>query len=201
MAELLIGLCMLCVLVLVAIGIVLARRRPPPRPPGDGEPPLGSRADMARRLRKLADTPCDRELAPGAMCYSPAASPDRAEYVCPRCGEKTLFAPGEPNASRAYTVHTGIPACRRYAREIVDLDVELVEIGYCASCFPGSMRSRLDLEVRYPDGTAQRTEGVGETDLLMLVRFTTGKLTIDRGMMGEKLLKHQMPRLRELLGV
>ncbi len=161
----------------------------------------GSRADVAARLAALARDPAPDDLAPGAMCYEMVGPPDRAEYVCPTCGEKTLYASTEEDDARASRAGSEVPACRRLASEVRDLNVRLDESAFCEKCRPGVATPRLALVVRYPDGREVRTEGVNSLDLTLLVEFTTGSRKHDGGMQGEIPLKEYLPRLQALLGV
>jgi hypothetical protein len=161
----------------------------------------GSRADIADRLAALARDPAPAELTPGAMCYETMGPPDRAEYVCPTCGEKTLYASTEEDYFRASRAGNDVPECRRLASGIRDLNVRLDESEFCEKCRPGVATPRLALVVRYPDGREVRTEDANSLDLTLLVEFTTGSRKHDGGMEGETPLKEHLPRLQALLGV
>lgn len=52
------------------------------------------RDEMRKRLEELAKSAPPKDLSSGAMCYEMATPPERAEYVCPACGDKTLYATG-----------------------------------------------------------------------------------------------------------
>lgn len=51
-----------------------------------------SREDIQKQLAVIAKSPPPLGQPPGAMCYKVAAPPSRIDYVCPTCGEKTLYA-------------------------------------------------------------------------------------------------------------
>ncbi len=196
-------------LVLAVLAIAAAACRPAEKPPPSGAtapaaaaavsevPVPGSREDVAARLATLARDPAPADLEMGAMCYKMAGPPDRAEYLCPACGEKTLYS-SEEKTSR---VSIEVPACQRLVAEIRDLAVRLDESEFCEKCRPGVAAPRLALVVRYPDGREQRTEDVGFEDLRLLVEFTSGARKHDKGQAGEKPLKDYLARLETLLGV
>ena len=55
---------------------------------------LSADADIEARLDALSKAPPPTTLMPGAMCYEPVMreiEKTPAEYICPLCGEKTLF--------------------------------------------------------------------------------------------------------------
>ena len=197
-------------LVLAVLAIAAAACRPAEKPPPSGaaasaavtaEPVPGSRADIAARLAALARDPAPTDLSQGAMCYDSVGPPVRAEYVCPVCGEKTLYASVEDPARRVSRGGMDAADCRRLVTQIRDLTVRLDESELCEKCRPGIASPRLALVVTYPDGREHRTEGVDATDLALLVEFTAGARKHDAGQGGETALKDHLARLEALLGV
>lgn len=160
-------------------------------------------------LAGIAKTPPPKELAIGAMCYEVAVPPNRIDYVCPACGEKTIYALGNPadektRISRWQMVRNlqDLENCRRLARTIQKLDISLDESQFCKKCTPGIEAPALGLIVRYPDQSRpHRVSGVNWTDLAMLKAASDGKLIYKDRMDFEKPLKKSLPRLEELLGV
>ncbi len=171
------------------------------------EPAPGSRADIAARLAAIARDPAPTDLAEGAMCYDSVGPPVRAEYVCPTCGEKTLYASIPDPSRRVSRGGMEADACRRLLSEVRGLKVRLDESELCEKCRPGVASPRLALVVAYPDGREHRTEDIGAADLALLVEFTSGarKHAGDPnsagGRDGETPLKDHLPRLTALLGV
>jgi len=161
----------------------------------------GSRADIAARLATLAREPAPTDLSPGAMCYKMAGPPDRAEYICPVCGEKTLYASSEDGNDRVARAGTEVPDCRRLVSEIRGLSLRLDETEFCEKCRPGTAAPRLFLVVTWPDGQEHRTESVTSADLSLLLEFTSGARKHDEGASGETPLRDHLPRLTKLLGV
>jgi hypothetical protein len=62
------------------------------------------REELRRRLEELARSEPPLDLSSGAMCYSVAAPSEVVEYLCPVCGQKTLYALGnEPGPKSAWS--------------------------------------------------------------------------------------------------
>jgi len=52
-----------------------------------------TREQLDKLLNALAEKPApEAKRMPMAMCYRMAAPPERVEYVCPQCGEKTIYS-------------------------------------------------------------------------------------------------------------
>lgn len=60
-----------------------------------------TRDEIRKRLEELAASAPPKDLSLGAMCYSMAEPPETAAYICPRCGERTLYGCRPSAASRA----------------------------------------------------------------------------------------------------
>lgn len=120
----------------------------------------------------------EREEAPapvfGAMCYGPMAMPQVADYICPLCGEKTIY-----ETNQAPFILWELPAARRLAESInqsTEFSVVLDETQFCSFC------STEDAE--YPAlflrvNTDQNTETVNRVtvdDLRKLDSFLQGNL-------------------------
>ncbi len=161
------------------------------------ELPRGSRAGIADRLAALAREPAPTDLSRGAMCYAPMPEPPRVEYLCPACGERTVY----PASGEGYYACLRIDACRRLVGEIRGLDVRLDESEFCAKCRPGTISPRLTLVLKVPGARARRIAKFREEDLVLLAEFTTGSSRHDGGPGGETPLKDHLPRLVTLLGV
>jgi hypothetical protein len=165
--------------------------------------PSMSRQEIRRRLGELAKSPPPKDLKMGAMCYEMSAPPDRINYICPKCSSKTLYASVKPDrvGSPNY-VDSDIPECRRMAKTIKGLTVELDESEFCKKCSPEVTTPALKLIVKYPgkDG-AIVTRGVSSQDLTLLREFLAGKdrHAGDTGV--ETPLKNYLQRLEQLLGI
>jgi len=156
----------------------------------------GTRASVRERLRELATAPAPTDLFMGAMCYKPGARPQSAEYVCPRCGEKTVYT-----TEQATVVLWELPAMRRLVTQVPNLTVTLDESEFCRHCSPNTTDPRTAIVVRFTgDWTGHVTEGVSTDDLELLKDFMSGS---DKhiGSQGRQTpLKDHLDRLEQLLG-
>jgi hypothetical protein len=172
--------------------------------PADSRPaakPLG-RAELTARLKELARSAPPKELSMGAMCYDMAGPPETADYVCPKCGQRTQYSQdGELTMLVAYELQ----AMREQMKALPGLEATLDEAELCRKCSPSATRPELVLRVRYPEPTGSqlgehRVRGVRPQDLRLLQEFLSGK-TKHAGEQGqESPLKDHLPRLQELLG-
>lgn len=156
-----------------------------------------SRADIEQMLRNLASRKAPQPTM-GAMCYEMAAPPARAEYVCPVCGQKTLYT-----KELARTVEWEVDSCRRELALITTrtpLRLTLDESSFCKHCSPNAKARALALVVTYGDGTSHRTSPVSLEDLSILAGFLGGDDSYKTSNDGTSPLVLYLPRLRELLG-
>jgi hypothetical protein len=68
--------------------------------------------DLIAKLDELAEQPGPKDLKRGAMCYSIAPPPNREEYICPKCGERTLYAKSGGLERAGIMVHAAILSTR-----------------------------------------------------------------------------------------
>ena len=186
--------------------------------PPESEPPLANwtidgkkeskltHEEVKQQLEELAESEPPSELAVGAMCYEAVSPPDRVEYICPKCDEKTLYALDDEE-NRDYwsiinTVQENIPVCRRVLEHIDSVDMTLFESEFCEKCKPDVEQPRLGLVVRYPSSVEpHRVWGVSANDCVLLDEFFSGKDKHTYSNDGEDPLKNHVERLSELLGV
>jgi len=140
------------------------------------------------------------EQVMGAMCYEPMSAPAVAEYICPVCGEKTVY-----NYSQSAFINWELAGCRRMADSInihTDFEVVLDERQFCDFCSPDSSSDEpsLLLRVTYSDST-EVVNTVNVTDLLMLDSFLQGNLYYTTSNDGQMPLQSYSGRMRELLGL
>jgi len=135
----------------------------------------------------------------GALCYETVTIYERVDYICPHCGEKTIYA----KSREAY----GLIELQDLAREfgifqkISPLKMDIEENGYCKHCLSGNLPRGATLVVTYEDGSSHRCFPFSMTDLKILKALLAGKLLWDAGNDNQFVLKEQIPRLQELLGV
>ena len=144
------------------------------------------------------------------MCYDAAESLDRVDYVCPKCGERTLYDDSKLEAKKRFkegvskVVGEEIPGCRREITEIrkVAGDVFVLdESQFCRKCSPTIVEPKLVLHIAYEDGKTRDIEKVTAFDLQLLREFMGGSVVHKDSQDWETPLKDSLPRLQELLGV
>ncbi|MHC4292457.1 MAG: hypothetical protein ACYSTR_09635 [Planctomycetota bacterium] len=147
---------------------------------------------------------------PGAMCY--AVGPGglrRSDYICPDCGEKTLYAIEDSASDRAIDQHLenlsnlrDMDACRRLAHTIYTLDITLDESQFCSHCADDHDAPELGLIICYADRPkTHQIEGISLTDLIMIKAVIDGRLTYQEHEGTEYALRRETLRLKQLLGL
>ena len=157
-----------------------------------------SEGDLSALLARL-----EREEEPepvmGAMCYAAAMYPETADYICPVCGEKTLYTDYNTEF-----IEWELQNCRRLFGEIeaaVVMDIVLDESFYCQHCSPmPDELPHLVLRVTGDDGTVV-SNPVTQHDLMILESFVKGRLFYYTWNDGEQPLKPYAERLSILLGI
>ncbi len=194
----------LLLIVSVFTGIVKSRNTPIRKSGFLGislnSPSMGSlsRTETNLLLARLEKTE-PPESVMGAMCYSPRMEPASAEYICPVCGEKTLY-----DYSYSAFIDWELAGCRRLAESInmnTDFEVSLDERPFCDFCSPDyddESRTIL-LRVVYDNGD-EIVNSVSISDLGMLDSFLQGNLFYLTSNDGQYPLKDHADRLRTLLG-
>ncbi len=190
---------------LLAGGCKEAADKPPsPRSPGTARPQAAQATQLAamskaevKRLLATIERARSPEPKMGAMCYEMASPPDRMEYVCPTCGEKTLYA---REVSLTWTYELDV--CRRLFKDLPKRDtMTLDESSFCRKCQPGARAPSLRLLIRFDDGTTNVVSPVRSEDLRLLRDFLGGKRAAKDAQDFETPLKTHLPRIRQLLGV
>ena len=162
-----------------------------------------NRLDLEKKLQELAKAPPPTKLAPGAMCYEVMAPPDRQEYACPKCGEKSLYAQSANNGWKIIGSLRTIDSYRRLAKQLQEkgLDCQLDESAFCQKCGKDANEKAFVLAIRWPERKEPtRTTLRHLEDLELLLEFLEGKDRHSAGAGAEKPLKDYLPRIRELLG-
>lgn len=171
-----------------------------------GQPQAGAVAVKSREVKALNRQQLQQMLqriatakppAPkmGAMCYDMAPPPNRAEYVCPTCGEKTLYT-----QQQACRVSWEVETCRRLMKEIQGGAATLDESAWCRKCRPNSTEPALALRLRFDDGTTRTVEKTNPEQLRLLRDFLAGKLLVKGEQDMETPLKDKLGELEKMLG-
>ncbi|MHC9541350.1 MAG: hypothetical protein AB9903_17735 [Vulcanimicrobiota bacterium] len=162
-----------------------------------------SREEIAAKLKKLSESPPPKDLKMGAECYKVAGTPQRAEYLCPACGQRTLYA-YETKGKNADTrfIEEELPECRRLIKEIKGLAISLNESEFCKKCSPAAKNPTLIIVVNYRGlTTPHRCIDVKSEDLILIREFMEGKDRHRDSYDFETPMKDHLRRLNELLGV
>jgi hypothetical protein len=171
----------------------------PAAPLAEATQPL-SREELAQRLKALSTSPDPAiQNETGAMCYRAAAPPTTADYVCPKCGQRTHH---KNDRGTARMVLHELPAMRGMVQALPGLDARLDESQYCRKCSPNVESPQAVLVLRFP-GTPEehRVAGVTSMDLRLLQEFLAGEKVHKGERDSESALKAHAGRLEELLGV
>jgi len=158
--------------------------------------------DIDRLLKRLAEKPAPEMMNPGAMCYAMMVPPDRAEYVCPACGTKTIHSFRTKNEMRDWdTPALSITYYRPHIEQLnkLGLAAKLDESFLCSACNKDGKTS-LFLEVPIK-GRVVRNALQSQNDLRKLIAFLQGDLVWKGAQDEEHPLKPELPRIRQLLGV
>lgn len=169
------------------------------RPPATSAAAVKSmtRKELQSSLKKLSDAPAPPR-AMGAMCYETVGPPATAKYVCPICGEHTLYT------NDTWEVDYGIQACRRefdLLQGIAQHAVSLDEADFCRKCRPSVASPKLALVTVIDGNRTNRVTGITNDDIRILHEFLTGKTTHMTSTGGEIPLKEFIPRIELLLGI
>lgn len=170
-----------------------------------------SREKIQSQLQKIALSPRPETKKISAMCYEIAAPPSVAEYVCPKCGEKTLYVREMANSSDKGNIADQdtisalkweLDGCRRQIQKISKLSVELDESQFCKKCSPDVKNPQLVLVVHYPEEQKiHRYMGVTTSDFELLIHFLNGEKKYKLMMDDETAIKDHLQQLKKLLGV
>lgn len=158
---------------------------------------LFSKAEFAKMLDQIEtqDAPLEKM---GAMCYKMAAPPRHIEYICPTCGEKTIYT------EQTYVISKLLPICRRemeQIKKIPKVDATLDESDYCKKCSPDVKSPTLVLSIKSENGNIHSTPKITPNDLRMLKAFLKGELSYGSDRDTTYPLKKRLERLRQLLGI
>ena len=164
-----------------------------------------SKTKLRQMLAKIESSRTPKIKNVSAMCYAPPPMPNRAEYICPICNQKTLyvFSTNDSRSSNAcWHIAYDLTTARRLIGEIQKYApaVRLRENNFCDNCYPNHGTPNLGVIIRYDDGTEIATDNISTEDLQILLGFFSGALIYNAGGPDTKPLQKDMPRLKQLLG-
>lgn len=157
-----------------------------------------SLAELRRMLAAIEAASSPEEME-SAMCYATVEPEWDREYLCPTCGERTLYPNGAPSLPMFE-----LEACRRefeLANRLGRLTMVLDESSYCSRCRPDAQTQALALTVFHADGTKHTTAPVISSDFRELRCFLEGQMSYDDGPGQDGTLIGNTYRLRQLLGI
>jgi hypothetical protein len=159
-----------------------------------------TRQEIAERLKALSESEPPKALNDrGAMCYKPSMAPTRADYVCPKCGSRTLYTTDPVVIS---TVLNGIPAIRQIAKELQSLELQIDESQFCKKCSPKVKAPQINMTLRYSGEKEKHlVHNVSAMDLKLIREFLSGEDKHRAGRDVESPLKDHLKRIEELLGI
>lgn len=164
-------------------------------------PPVNNRlsnTDLVDKLAELPDISANTSRSINAMCYDTAAIPHRTQYICPVCGERTLY-------TKYYDVNgidvDQMPYYRNQIKKITKIDVKLDESQLCKKCSPNIESPQLCLIVREDKNSeTHKTCGIKEEDINLLYEYSEG-IKVHSTWSGNSPLSNYKARLEKLLGV
>ncbi len=132
----------------------------------------------------------------GAMCYSPVMKASSAEYICPVCGEKTIYS-----YEHADFILNELPYIKSSIKSITKIDCKLDEIQFCKNCSPNIENPELCLTVNIDGLTEHISCNITFSDIILLQEFLNGSQIHKDGYDAETPLKNHLYRIEELLGI
>lgn len=135
-----------------------------------------------------------------AMCYDMAAPPDRKEYVCPKCSERTWYT----EFTGGYNTLFGLEILRKEFSTLTALEtgctLVLDETSLCAHCTPDTTTHEISLTVRYSDKKVHSATSIIMNDLYLLKAYFNHDASYTSTDGAVHLLKDKTSRLKDLLG-
>jgi hypothetical protein len=175
--------------------------------PIDTIKPMYSKKNIEEKLKKLAETPPPQELSFGAMCYAVIGPSETASYICPDCGNKTLYKMGEyiynsDEWRRNEIVQMGIAACRKEAEKIKGINFKIDESQFCKHCSPDIEDAQLCLKIHISNSNDTTTVcDINYLDVRLIKEFLNDELK-HKGLGDvESPLVNHIGRIKELLGM
>jgi len=164
-----------------------------------------SKEQIDEKLKRLAETPPPEELSFGAMCYKVAFENVTVyEYVCPECGEKTVYKKGEDEEKSSFVqnLEKNLNACRRMIDKVKGINIKLDESLLCKHCSPKTENPQLCLLVNIA-GQSDTTKvcNINPTDIQLIQEFLEDKLIHKGETDTESPLVNNLIKIKKLLGL
>jgi DNA-directed RNA polymerase subunit RPC12/RpoP len=164
-----------------------------------------SKEQIDKKLKYLAETPPPQKLSFGAMCYKPAFESHIVnEYVCPVCGEKTVYKKGKDTEKSWFGegLEKEINNCRREIENVKGIHIKLDESLLCKHCSPKIENPELCLLVNI-SGQSDTTRicNISYKDIQIIGEFLNDRLVHSGSREQETPLVNNIERIKELLGI
>ena len=152
------------------------------------------RIDLNSKLEQLPEIPAAKDRPVSAMCYDTASPLDRVQYICPACGEMTLY-----NSTFGDNI-SELSTYRQLVKKITKMDVRLDESQFCKKCSPNIKNPQYCLLVKdVKSNKTHKTCNITENDILLIYEYSEGIKEHNNGYIKAP-LKNYEDRLEELLG-
>jgi hypothetical protein len=164
-----------------------------------------SRKQIDEKLKHLAETPAPTKLSFGAECYKMAFKDYSVyEYVCPVCGEKTIYKKGT-NSERSVLIENlenNLNSCRNEIEKVHGLNIKLDESQFCKHCSPNTENPQLCLLVNIGGQSyTTRVCNIENKDIQLIYEFLNDKLVHTGEQDEETPLVNNIDRIKKLLGL
>jgi hypothetical protein len=164
-----------------------------------------SKEQINQKLKRLAETPPPKELSHGAMCYSVAMIKNTIhEYVCPICGEKTIYKRNKDEDKFQYLdmiLYREIGACRGQVAGVKGINIKLDETEFCSHCMPNTDFPKLYLLLNIAgQSDTTKVQGISATDIQLINEFLNDNLVHKGSQDFETPLVDNIERIKQLLG-
>lgn len=159
-----------------------------------------NKKEIEEKLKILAksEAPDPQSLKVGAMCYAPSRLPPTIDYICPVCGEKTIYT-----LRQDYNIIKNLPQSRSIAKALNSYGITIDESSFCAKCRKNDTENpTINLIIKYTDQPEPRIiKGISLNDLVILQEFLNDKKIHKGANDREEPLKKYTDRLSYLLGI
>jgi DNA-directed RNA polymerase subunit RPC12/RpoP len=165
-----------------------------------------SREQINKKLKRLAETPPPTNLSYGAKCYSKVNMDNQVhEYVCPVCGEKTIYKKGKVKENFFLIDNVlafDLEACRKQVEKVKGVNISLDETQFCNKCKPNIENPSLCLLVNIA-GRKETTRvcSITSEDIKLIQEFLADELVHKGDREEEYPLVNYSDRIKQLLGM
>ncbi|MBN1233430.1 MAG: hypothetical protein JXA60_08775 [Candidatus Coatesbacteria bacterium] len=149
-----------------------------------------SYARIEAKLDSLEKAPKTEELKPGAMCYSVCVNNNITNFVCLKCGKATKYD---------VWTYDLIQTTRSKLNGIKELDIKVIDNGFCEHCYPGTTPKTFKIYIKYSDKKDRIASSVNFHEAEVLVQFLKGNHVFTGEQGNESDMKQYLPLLKKIL--